>query len=223
MLPFRYRLVRTTIKFLFDILARVQAQGLEKLPENGPYIMAVNHLNLVDPGLVFAALGERDATGFVGSTHRRNPAVRLLVFLVGGIWLRRGEADSSALKAALVELDRGRIFGIAPEGTRSKTGGLIPGREGAAFLAHRAGVPIYPMALWGTEQIVAAWKRLRRPDIYIVVGEPLELSNVDVESRPQRLRIWTDEIMCHIAALLPPEYRGVYADHPRLQELLAAG
>ncbi|MFQ5410286.1 MAG: hypothetical protein ACE5FI_17890, partial [Anaerolineales bacterium] len=72
------------------------------------------------------------------------------------------------------------------------------------------------------EKIAGAWSRLRRAEVHLVVGDPFELEEIVGESRPQRLQIWTDEIMCRIAALIPLEYRGVYADHPRLQELLAA-
>lgn len=221
-LPFRYRLVRKSIRFLFGALTRLHMHGVDRLPETGPYIMVTNHIHLFDPPLVFAVLGERDVTGFVGASHRRNLFLRWIVDAVGGIWLRRGDADRAAMKAALAELERGRILGIAPEGTRSRTGGLLPGRTGTAFVSRRAGVPIYPIGLWGTEKIAGAWSRLRRAEVHLVVGDPFELEEIVGESRPQRLQIWTDEIMCRIAALIPLEYRGVYADHPRLQELLAA-
>ena len=219
--PLRYRLIRNIFTFLFRVLARLHTEGLDKLPLRGPYIMATNHIHLFDPPLVFAVLGDRYATGFVGASHQRNLFWRLLLNAVGVIWIRRGEADRAAMRAALTVLKGGRILGIAPEGTRSRSHTLIAGKEGTAFLAQRANVPIYPIGLWGTENIVPAWLRLQRADVHVVFGEAFELSAVSADERSQRLQIWTDEIMCRIASLLPQSYRGVYSDHPRLRELEA--
>ena len=220
-LPFRYRFLRSLFYLGFRLLTRVEVRGLERLPLNGPYIFVTNHLHLLDAPLMFALLGQRDATGFIGSTHRTKLFYRLMADWVGGIWLHRGEPDREALSAALEALKQRRILGIAPEGTRSKTGALGPGKEGVAFLVARSRVPLYPVALTHTDKISSAWKRLRRPPIRVVVGERFDLTAVEVSERSQRLVVWTDEIMCRIAALLPPEYRGVYADHPRLKDLTA--
>ncbi len=219
--PLRYRLIRRMFTFLFRVLTRLHTKGEDKLPLQGPYIMAANHIHLFDPPLIFAVLRDRDATSFVGASHQRNLFWRLLLDAVGVIWIRRGEADRAALKAALMELKRGRILGIAPEGTRSRSHTLITGKQGTAFLAQRANVSIYPIGLWGTENIVPAWLHLRRADVHIVFGEAIELSAVSADERGQRWQIWTDEIMCRIAILLPRSYRGVYSDHPRLRELEA--
>ncbi len=218
-LPFRYRLLRTLFYLIFRLFTRLEVYGLERLPQDGPYILVTNHLHMVDPAVIFGLLGKRDATGFVGSTHRRNPLFRLVAYLGGGIWLHRGEPDRAALEAALQALQQGRILGIAPEGTRSKDGALGPGKEGVAFLVARSKVPLYPVALTDTEKVFSAWKHLRRPIVRVVVGERFDLTAVEVPERSRRLAVWTDEIMCRIAALLPVEYRGVYADHPRLKEL----
>ena len=218
-LPFKYRLLRDSLYGLFRLLTHVEVHGLERLPQTGPYIFVVNHLHMLDAPLIFALLGDRDATGFVGSTHRRNPLYRLIVNVVDAIWIHRGEPDKAALIRALEALKQGRILGIAPEGTRSKTGGLLPGKEGVAFLVYRARVPLYPIAVTNTEKVFQSWKRLRRPTVRVVVGEPFDLTALPIEDRTRRLAVWTDEIMCRIAALLPSEYRGAYAGHPRLKEL----
>ncbi|MBI4769511.1 MAG: 1-acyl-sn-glycerol-3-phosphate acyltransferase [Chloroflexi bacterium] len=220
-LPFGYRLVRVVLRALFRLTCRLEVHGVEILPHSGPYIFVVNHLHLFDAPLIFALLEDRHAMGFIGSTHRRNPIIRWIVQPAGVIWLHRGEPDRAALTAALEALRRGLILGVAPEGTRSKTGGLQPGKEGVAFLASRACVPVYPVGLVNTAQVVPGWKRLRRPRVSVRVGEPFDLAAIEITDRTQRLAVWTDEIMCRIAALLPPEYRGVYAEHPRLKELLA--
>ena len=112
---------------------------------------------------------------------------------------------------------------MAPEGTRSKTESLTYGKPGAAYLADKAQVPIIPIGLIGTEDrlVKASFKRLRRIHIHAKIGKPIMLPPVNRRTRDEDLQKNTEEIMCQIAALLPPSYRGVYADHPRVQQLLA--
>jgi 1-acyl-sn-glycerol-3-phosphate acyltransferase len=111
---------------------------------------------------------------------------------------------------------------MAPEGTRSQSEALIPGRPGAAYLASKTGVPIVPVGVTGTEDraVKARLRRLQRPHIVIRIGSPFTLPPMERQDRDAYLQAYTDEIMCRIAVLLPPTYRGVYADHPRLKELL---
>jgi 1-acyl-sn-glycerol-3-phosphate acyltransferase len=92
-----------------------------------------------------------------------------------------------------------------------------------AFLALSAGVPVVPVAITGTEKLAHALPRLRRVPLSITYGEPVWLGAPGQRERADqaRLEAATTEIMCRLAALLPPEYRGVYAGHPRVQELLA--
>ncbi len=113
------------------------------------------------------------------------------------------------------------MFGLAPEGTRTKTGGLARGKSGVAYIAQQSGAPILPMAHFGTERVVQGWLRLRRPIVTVRMGPPFRLPPLPAGDRSLGLRQQTDLVMCHIAALLPPEYRGVYADHLELRRLLA--
>jgi 1-acyl-sn-glycerol-3-phosphate acyltransferase len=137
------------------------------------------------------------------------------------IWLNRFEADFHALREVVKRLQNGGILAMAPEGTRSQTGALLEGRPGAAFLAAKAQVPVLPMAIIGTEDalVKARLKRWRRLQIKIVVGETFMLPPIDRKNKEAYFEAQTDEIMCRIAALLPPPYRGVYTEHPRLQAL----
>ncbi|NTW44683.1 MAG: hypothetical protein HGB14_09690, partial [Anaerolineaceae bacterium] len=79
----------------------------------------------------------------------------------------RGEADRAALIQATEILRCGGALGMAPEGTRSRTGGLLPGKNGTVYLASRAGATILPVAIWGHETATHEWQRLRRPRIYV--------------------------------------------------------
>ena len=206
-----------------NLFCRVEIQGQENIPHKGPAIFAVNHLGLLDPPLGLVAVNRPDATGWVADKHKKNPFYSYLVNLLGGIWLDRDHVDMQALRKALQALKEGRLFGLAPEGTRSPTGALIPAKEGASYLAMSSGATIIPAGLMGTETVPHEWKRFRRPRMTIRIGQPFTLPPIDRRNRQEALARGTEEIMCRIAALLPPQYRGVYAQHPRLKELLASG
>jgi 1-acyl-sn-glycerol-3-phosphate acyltransferase len=100
---------------------------------------------------------------------------------------------------------------------------LIEARGGTGYLAAKAGVPIIPAALTGTEDhlVKARLRRLQRVPVKLNVGKPFILPPLPVRNREAVLEQYTEEIMCQIAALLPPAYWGVYTEHPRLKELLA--
>jgi 1-acyl-sn-glycerol-3-phosphate acyltransferase len=99
---------------------------------------------------------------------------------------------------------------------------LIAAKTGVAYLADQAGVPIVPVGVSGTYQAMTKILTLRRPKITVRFGEPFSLPPIDRKNREASLQKNTDEIMCRIAALLPDEYRGVYAEKQRTKELLAA-
>jgi 1-acyl-sn-glycerol-3-phosphate acyltransferase len=175
-----------------------------------------NHLSNFDPALLFSLIRRPDVTGLVAANYQDRPFDRFIVEAAGGLWLRRGASDRKALESALALLDQGWMVGMAPEGRRSPTRALIEGKRGAAFLATTANVPIVPVGVVKTEQLGSALKRLRRIDLTVQIGEPFLLPHPTQTNHRQDLEAATVTIMCRIAALLPPEYRGVYADHPDL-------
>lgn len=211
---------RWIVIVLVKLLTRTDVKGLENIPTEGGVLMTANHLSVLDAALVFMSLDRQDATGFVAKKHQSNLFYRTVVNLVDGIWLNRYEADTQALRKARTLLKNGGIFGIAPEGTRSSTGSLIPGKTGAAYLADISKVPVQPIAIYGTEGAGHRVLRLERPKIQVTFGELYSLPLVDRKDREAGFKRNTDEIMCRIAAMLPPKYRGVYAEHPRVQELI---
>ncbi len=215
-------LIRWIIRLIFRLLARVSVSGLENVPRQGGILMAINHLSRVDPPLIYYLVGRDDASALVADSYRVNPFFSLVVNLVGGIWINREQADIQALRQARAHLQGGSLLGVAPEGTRSHTGALIPAKTGVAYLADKADVPVLPAAIRGTESAFAQLLRLRRPQIIVQFGEPFRLPPIDRREREACLQRNTDEIMCRIAAMLPPRYWGVYAGNPRLEELLVA-
>ncbi len=214
------RFLRWIFNLLSGFLAHREVEGLDNLPESGPYILALNHLSYFDLPFVFGLIGGENVTGWAAEKYARHPIFGPILRMGSGIFIDRGVVDRSALSAAEDWLSQGKIFGMAPEGTRSKDTQLQRGKTGVAYLSHLTGTPIVPIGLFGTEDTIRCWLRLRRPTFHMRIGEPFTLPPLDPKNRTASLRRDTDEIMCRIAALLPPEYRGVYADHPRLQELL---
>jgi 1-acyl-sn-glycerol-3-phosphate acyltransferase len=217
MLP---RLLHWIFDFLSRLLARREIEGLDNLPPSGPYIMAINHLSYFDLPFVFGLLGGENVTGWAAEKYARHPFFGPILRMGGGIFIDRGEVDRGALSAAEAWLNQGNIFGMAPEGTRSRDNQLQRGKTGVAYLSHETGVPIVPIGIYGTEDTIHSWLRLRRPTFHMHIGEPFTLPPLDPQNRTASLRRDTEEIMCRIAALLPARYRGAYTNHPRLNELL---
>jgi 1-acyl-sn-glycerol-3-phosphate acyltransferase len=217
--PRYYFLLRRFFKLLGGLLLKQKVVGQENIPAEGGFIMVFNHLSIFDPPVLFIN-APRQIVPFIADKWRHTPGISHLVNSVGVIWISRGEADMDAIKASLGVLKSGGALGLAPEGTRSHTGQLQKAKTGAAYFADRAGVPILPVALTGTENVWRNLKRLRRTPVSCIVGQPFRLPS-DGRAKGDKLTELTDEIMCRIAALLPPQYRGAYAEHPRLKELLA--
>lgn len=203
------------------LLADVKTIGLENIPEHGGALICVNHLSVIDPVIIFIHLKRQDVSALIATKHRKNLLFRMVVDAANGIWLNREEADAQAIRAAVNYMKNGGMLGIAPEGTRSKTGGLLPGKPGVAYLASKAQVPVVPIAISGADQVKKSFQKLRRPQLSMVVGKPFLLPPVERRNRDASLEKYTEEIMCQIAALLPPSYRGVYANYPRVSELEA--
>jgi 1-acyl-sn-glycerol-3-phosphate acyltransferase len=207
---------------LFTTLSTVRAIGLENVPRQGGAILATNHMSRIDAGLVFALLERQDISGLVADKYKKNPVFRLLIDVVNGIYINRESSDFQALRAARNYLSEGHILGIAPEGTRARTGVLIPAKTGVAYLADKANVPVIPLAIYGTENAMAKVFRLQRPKITIHFSQPILFPPIARSNRDSAMQRNTDEIMCQIAAMLPAKYHGAYANHPRLQEILAS-
>lgn len=188
----------------------------------GGLVIASNHLGFLDGFLVYHATWRSDVIVIIAEHWREHAWSRLLARAMDAIFVDRYNADIHAVREVMRRLRAGGMLCVAPEGTRSPTGALIRPHGGAAYLAMKAGVPVVPAAITGTEDrlVFGAWKRLRRPQITLTVGEPIPSPPLPQRDRDQAIDAFTEEIMVQIAALLPAHNRGIYADHPRLHELL---
>ncbi|MGD2041919.1 MAG: lysophospholipid acyltransferase family protein [Anaerolineae bacterium] len=207
-----YRLVTASIKTLARALCRVDDGQLARVPSQGPLILVGNHVNFLEAPVLYTHLQPRPLAGFAKAETWDNPALGFLADLWGAIPLRRGEMDIAALRQALRALEAGRILGVAPEGTRSGDGRLQAGHPGIVVLALRSNAPLQPVVTYGGERFWPNLTRLRRTDFAIVAGRPFQLAPpTDRVTHLVRQKM-IDEIMYQMAALLPPAYRGVYAD-----------
>ena len=206
-----YRIIRGFIRFVLHLVARVEVTGLQYVPDKGPYLIIVNHIHWLDPP---ALMAEYPYRGHVFAAEKWEvhwlfgPIFRSL----DAIFVQRGEVDRKALRQALGVLKGGGVLGLAPEGTRSKTGGLIEGRSGAAYMAYRTGVSVVPVVIWGQEKAFPSLRRLRRATIRVRFGPPFEPPPVEGKASAAQVHAFVDDMMYRLAALLPEEYRGLYSD-----------
>ncbi len=214
--PLVYRLVQRFLCVLIKLLTRCNVSGQEHVPLSGPVIIAPNHLHSFDVAVIGYAI-PRQTVIFLADKWRGTVGGWLMERVTRVIYVARGEADRATLNQALAVLRGGGVMAVAPEGTRSRTGGLQQGKHGAVYLASRTDATIVPVAVWGHEQTLAHWRRFRRPDIHVRIGPPFQLPTGAERTRTAELHACTDDLMLILAAMLPPEYRGVYADRAAVQ------
>jgi 1-acyl-sn-glycerol-3-phosphate acyltransferase len=129
-----------------------------------------------------------------------------------GIPIKRGEADTQALRRGLAVLEAGQILAVAPEGTRSNNGCLQHGHPGIVVIALHSRAPILPMVYYGSEKFRRNLTQLRRTDFKITIGQSFYLDSCGNKVTRHIRKLMVDEIMYQLAALLPAKYRGDYAN-----------
>lgn len=217
---FFYWLTTFIVRVFTHITCRIDAPDLGKIPMKGPFIIIVNHTGQIEVPLLFGNLQPRLMTGWAkAETWEDNWFLNWVFNIWKIIPIRRGEADIGALKQALRALEDGYIFGLAPEGTRNKTGILRRALPGAVIVALRSGAPIIPVAHWGGEVFLANLKRLKRTDFHIRVGEPFKLNVSGLKVTGEIRQQIVDEMMYQLAALMPEKYRGEYSDLVDLNQI----
>ncbi len=196
-------------RFILWLLTSTAIDGQNNLPADGPALLAFNNRGDADAAILLAALPKGPEV-LAKIELLDFPILGKVMDWYGCIWLHRGQPDRRALRCALDAFDDGRLVVVAPEGRYSLANGLERGGEGAAYLGTRAGVPVIPVAITGTqnEYVYGCLRHFRRPRLTLTVGEPLELSHRSISR--QVLEADTVRIMQALAALLPPEYRGAY-------------
>lgn len=205
-------------------LLRWRIEGLEHVPESGAVIVVSNHLANADPLLLAAAFPR--ALHFMAKKEAFEvPIIPHVIRRVGTFPVDRGKADRRAIRRAEATLAQGVAVGMFPEGTRSATRALSRAYPGAALLALRTGAPVLPVAITGSERLPGNGGKGRRkdgmpepdpghPGVLLRFGQPFDLPR-ELDGRRLRADEATDLMMAEIARLLPPVYRGVYAEAAR--------
>jgi 1-acyl-sn-glycerol-3-phosphate acyltransferase len=206
--------IRAVARVLFAILLNVRILGRKNLPAKGPFIVASNHLSWTDVPLIPAYLPYKVVSMAKEETFHGN--IGWIVRFMSAFPVKRGEGDRQSIRAAGEQLKKGKVFFIFPEGTRSKTHTMAKGHAGLGMIALRSGVPVVPVAIWGSENVLKKF----RPRVTIAFGPPMILKPRGTKITREDIDEGTEQVMRRIAAMLPPQYRGVYGEqeHPQKDE-----
>jgi 1-acyl-sn-glycerol-3-phosphate acyltransferase len=213
---------RSVVKPVATKLWTIHCEGFERLPDDGPAILCPNHISFLDSAFLMLTLPRN--ISFVGKAEYLDSwKTKFLFPAMGMIPIDRsgGSKSQAALEAAEQVLRRGELFGIFPEGTRSRDGYLYKGRTGAARLAIAIGCPILPVGIIGPDLIQppgAKFPKLRK-ECTIRIGRPI---------RPERhagrgpehatWRSMIDEVMFEIREMTGQTYKNVYAGQSETEE-----
>ena len=216
------RILRFLIRILLNLIARFEIRGKENVPLTGGMVIASNHIGILDIIMVYFGIDRTDLFIPVAEKWEKIGWIKWLGGHLNFLFVDRYNPDLKALRKMITLMQEGKCLVIAPEGTRSRVGSLIEGKPGVAYLAARSGFPVIPVAITGTEDevVLANVKRFRKSNITLTGGKQFIISPLPNKDRDAALQKSTDEIMCQIAAILPDKQRGVYAEHPRLKELV---
>lgn len=211
--------VRGLMDTVWNLRTTQQVIGRENIPEE-PCLFICNHLSNADGFTLDRALRPRKVFFLAGIKLQSTVMTRLGTEAVDTIFIRPNSADIEPLKRAVETLKAGHSVLIFPEGGRSRTGALIRAKKGASLIARRAGVPVVPVAVTGTEKFMPIDDRdmgreqVRRAHLTVRFGPPFRMDELEAETigAEDPRQALTDAMMRRVAELLPPEYRGVYAD-----------
>ncbi len=198
--PLSYRTTNLTLGTFLRIMFRPRYLGRDKIPVDGPLIIAANHLSHIDPAFIMTAT--KRPVSYMSKKEHFEGAIRRLVFKqVGVIPVDREEGGKEALKGAIEILEEGGAIGIFPEGTRSRDGKMGKGKTGVARLAALTGAAVVPVAIRQTDGVWPVSKRAPRPwrKFYYKFGDPIYFDYK--EKNHENFRKFTDSVMSRIVEL----------------------
>lgn len=187
-----YRLLKFLARIVLAVLRRWEVRGVDNLPAIGGMVLVANHVSYWDPVVVICAF-QRKVHFMAKSELFRIPIVGYAVKVSGAFPVRRDRSDRSAIRTALRLLGEGKVVGVFPEGTRSRTGELLKPHAGAAMLALKAGVPMLPVAVSGTRGVFGK--------IRVLIGEPVQFQE-GIRATRDAAEKASDKVMRQISSLL---------------------
>lgn len=181
-----YAFVRGVVAAFCRLFWRLRIDGAEHVPATGAYVVAPVHRSNIDTLVVAAVTTRRLRYMGKASLWKVKPAGRLFSAL-GAFPVNRGTADREALRRCIEVVENGEPLVIFPEGTRQTGPAVQPLFEGAAYVASRAGIPVVPVGIGGSEAAMPKGSKTIRPvRVHIVVGEPLYPAPPGPSGRPPR-------------------------------------
>lgn len=204
--PVLYHALRWVTTLIVAVALHLRVFGLRNVQARGAFIIASNHLAWADIPLVAVRLHRKVV--YMAKEEYFTSRIAWVVRLLGAFPVKRGEGDRQALHTAEEQLKKGNILVMFPEGTRSRTRTMAKGHAGLGLIALRTGVPVVPVAIWGSEKVFKEF----RPRVTICYGNPIVFKPRGAKITREDIDETTDQVMRSIASMLPPEYRGVYAE-----------
>ncbi|NUM45674.1 MAG: 1-acyl-sn-glycerol-3-phosphate acyltransferase [Anaerolineales bacterium] len=212
-LRFRRSAMRFVFRQIFRLTYRIRIEGQANIPVEGAYLIAHNHVSVVDPSVILA-FWPISVQAIGAAELWQRPGQNWLVQFYGTLPVNRGEMDRQFIEGAVEVLRGGLPLLIAPEGTRSRTPGMNRANPGIAYLVDRAEVPVLPVAVTGNtvENLKLAVKG-KRPPLDVRIGKLFHLPPLEGQgaARREARQRNADLVLEHVAALLPETYQGFYA------------
>ena len=209
------KIVVTIVKPLYHIFLSWEVIGRKNVPPSGPLIVVANHVHVIDGELLLFGVS-RWIIYIAKEPLFHYPILKSLLRWAGALAIPR-QSTLSDIKGLLQQveqtLNKGSVIGIFPEGKRSHQGKLQAGKPGLAVIASRMHIPILPVGISGTDKIHGISWLWKRPHIIINIGKPFYIPQAEGKLTKLQRKALADLMMHEIAALLPPEYQGVYAKH----------
>ncbi len=210
-MPWFYYVARVLVRMLLFLLTRCEVKGKENVPRQGPLLVVSNHLHAYDPAVVGVTLGRE----VIFMAKKELYHFRLRGYFLRGFGsfpVHRGKLDRKAIRQSEKVLADGMALAMFPEAKRSYSAQLQSALSGSALIATRSGAPILPVGLTGTERLDGVGWAFRRPRLTVNIGKPFSIASAGTKLSKAELAEQTHFIMERIAELLPPQYRGEYAD-----------
>ncbi len=190
-------ILKIIFNFIFTLFFRWQVKGMENIPQDGGVIIAANHISNFDPLIIGVPL-KRKIHFMAKEELFVNPILRYFIVNLGAFPVKRGAADRTAIRSAMSLLNEGKMLGMFPEGTRSKTGELGQAEQGLALIAAKTGAMIIPTAIVGTNAVFKNGTIL--PKFYVRFGKPIVMKTDKIPR--EQLEETTAAIMGDIAEMI---------------------
>jgi len=213
------RTLRGLIYLIGHSIAKIDVEGREFIPQDGPLIVVANHFSIWEPPMMIYAI-PRPLNILAAGDLNWPISQSWALFLYGYIPTNRESFKPSTIRESANVLKQDKVVGIFPEAGMAPNYEMREGKPGAVYLSALTGAKICPVGFSGYEGAGKFWSSLSRPTFTIRIGKtfgPYHLSD-DAAEKKRQLAVYGEDVMCRIAALLPERNHGAYAGDPRIQK-----